>query len=1179
MPFHITAKLLSWRSFLLLPFRALLGRRSSSHFTPLGDSETAETQGICKYDVFISFRGSDTRNTFVDHLYHHLIRKGIFVFKDDTQLHKGQLISPQLVQAIKNSRVSIVVFSKDYASSSWCLDEMATIAECHQQFKQIVFPVFYDVDPSHVRNQSGVYEDAFVLHTEKYNHDPAKVGLWKRAMTGFGRSVGWDVRNKPEFGEIKKLVQAVIESLGHKFSGFADDLIGIQTRVEALERILKLHSKNDDFRVLGIWGMGGIGKTTHATVLYDKISYQFDACCFIEDVRQIYKDGGAIAVQKQILYQTLDEVNLEEYSPSEISGIIRNRLHNIKVLLVLDNVDQLEQLQEMAIDPKLLHTGSRMVITTRDEHILKVYGANVVYNVPLLNDSDACQLFYKKAFKIDDPTNRHMEMIPKVLKYTERLPLAIRVVGSFLCTRDAIQWRDALDRLRSNPDNKIMNVLQMSFEGLQPEEKEIFLHIACFFNGEKKDYVKRILHACGLHPHIGIPVITEKSLINIRNREIHMHEMLQELGKEIVRQQFPKDPGSWSRLWLYQDFQDVLMTGTGTNKVKAIVVDKKKDIPEYYQLRAEGLSIMRGLIILILYDKNFSGSLNFLSNSLKYLLWHGYPFTSLPLNFEPYHLVELNLPNSNIRQLWQGFKYLPCLKRLDLSKSKYLFETPNFEGCRRLEWLDLTGCTNLLRVHPSIGLLEKLDFLSLEGCSNLASLNIGTEFNLCSLRVLHLSGCVALESTPDFTEFSNLEYLDIDQCMSLALIDQSIGNLTKLKFLSLRDCINVFSIPQSVNSMTSLITLDLCGCLKLEKLPLLGQISVSAELMPSQCLEYLIFLDLGFCNLNIVSNGIGDLMCLERLNLEGNNFVTLPHMGRLSRLAYLNIAHCNNLQVLPALPHATSLGGRYFKTVSGSHNHRSGLYIFDCPFFDYLKQSQDLGFWWLQRLVKNPCHFRCGFDIVIPGNEVPPWFSHQYMGGLSVRVANIMNDQWLGVAFCAAFEKYDHPIMGSSPLFYLSFESEHVEESLYMPLRLDLNKVDGLHSKHLWLIYISRPHCHFVTTGASISFKAQPGLKIKEWGLRMVFEQDVFDPNFIDPVDGFCYDYAHESSSSTGPKIQLPYNWLLTEDVHGSSSNSESKLQLPYNWFVTEEEENETIEVNAKENNLSSMGLSTRQSL
>jgi len=148
------------------------------------------------YDVFISFRGVDTRDTFTDHLYAHLIKKGIFTYMDAQQLQKGESISLQLRKAIQHSRVSIVVFSKDYAGSTWCLDEMSVIAECLTKLKQIVLPVFYYVDPSHVRKQNGKYENAFVLHTETFKHDQQKVDGWKRAMTCLAGLAGWDVTDR-----------------------------------------------------------------------------------------------------------------------------------------------------------------------------------------------------------------------------------------------------------------------------------------------------------------------------------------------------------------------------------------------------------------------------------------------------------------------------------------------------------------------------------------------------------------------------------------------------------------------------------------------------------------------------------------------------------------------------------------------------------------------------------------------------------------------------------------------------------------------------------------------------------------------------------------------------------------------------------------------------------------------
>ena len=162
----------------------------------------SSSRRVYKYDVFLSFRGTDVRNNFIDHLYHHLMSKGISTFIDEKGYGKGVPISLQLPQAIKDSRISIVVFSRGYARSTWCLDEMVAIVDYHQELaivdyhqelKQVVFPVFYDVHPSDVRRQTGVYEEAFALHLEKFGKDSYKLDRWMTAMTYLANLAGFIV--------------------------------------------------------------------------------------------------------------------------------------------------------------------------------------------------------------------------------------------------------------------------------------------------------------------------------------------------------------------------------------------------------------------------------------------------------------------------------------------------------------------------------------------------------------------------------------------------------------------------------------------------------------------------------------------------------------------------------------------------------------------------------------------------------------------------------------------------------------------------------------------------------------------------------------------------------------------------------------------------------------------------
>ena len=149
-----------------------------------------------RHDVFLSFRGTDTRDTFTDHLYGALDRGNFNTFRDDEKLPRGEEISSNLLEGIEESRIAIIVFSKNYANSKWCLDELVKIMECKEEKGQRVFPIFYHVEPTEVRNQSGIYGEAFKNHeTNADEEKKKKIKEWRAALRKAGQLKGYPLQN------------------------------------------------------------------------------------------------------------------------------------------------------------------------------------------------------------------------------------------------------------------------------------------------------------------------------------------------------------------------------------------------------------------------------------------------------------------------------------------------------------------------------------------------------------------------------------------------------------------------------------------------------------------------------------------------------------------------------------------------------------------------------------------------------------------------------------------------------------------------------------------------------------------------------------------------------------------------------------------------------------------------
>ena len=145
------------------------------------------------YEVFVSFNGDDTRTSFTDHLFAALKRREIRTFRDNREIERGEDIWTELERAIEMSSIAVIVFSRNYTASTWCLDELAKIIECKRSLRQIVLPVFYDVRPSKVRALKENLAEQYASHVERFGED--KLQKWRDALTEAANMAGWDLQN------------------------------------------------------------------------------------------------------------------------------------------------------------------------------------------------------------------------------------------------------------------------------------------------------------------------------------------------------------------------------------------------------------------------------------------------------------------------------------------------------------------------------------------------------------------------------------------------------------------------------------------------------------------------------------------------------------------------------------------------------------------------------------------------------------------------------------------------------------------------------------------------------------------------------------------------------------------------------------------------------------------------
>ncbi|CAJ1950185.1 unnamed protein product [Sphenostylis stenocarpa] len=876
--------------------------------------------------VFLSFRGDDTRRGFTGHLFDSLERRGIKTFKDDHDLERGKVISVELMKAIEDSMFALIILSPNYASSTWCLDELQKIVEC----KKEVFPIFHCVDPSDVRHQRGCFAKAFREHEEKFREDRKKVERWRLALRKVASYSGWDSKDQHEATLIETIVGHIQKKLIPRLPCFTDNLVGIDSRVKEVNSLMGMLL--NDVRFIGIWGMGGIG------------------------------------------------------------------------------------------------------------------------------------------MDIDEVVN--------------------------------------------------------------------------------------ILENCGDHPKIGIDILIERSLLTLDRitNKLGMHDLLQDMGRNIVYQESPNEPGKRSRLWSQKDIDYVLTKNKGTDEIQGIVLNLVQPYDYEARWNTEAFNKISQLRLLKLCDMQLLRGLNCLPSALKVVHWRGCPLKTLPLTNQLDEVIDLKLPHSRIEQLWHGTKLLEKLKFINLSFSKNLKQSPDFVGVPNLESLVLEGCTSLTEVHPSLIRHKKLVMLNLKDCRRFKTLP--SKMETSSLNGLNLSGCSEFKRLPEFAE--SMEHLSVLSLEGTAItkLPTSLGCLVGLAHLNMKNCKNLVCLPDTIHKLKSLIVLNVSGCSKLSSLPdglkeikcleelnasetaiqelpssvfylenlkdisvagckgpvsnsinnfflpfkrLFGnqQTSIGFRLPPSIRLPSLWKINLSYCNLSEESfpDDFCHLSSLVVLDLTGNNFVSLPScISKLSNLERLILNFCKKLQRLPELPsnmrgldasNCTSLEISKF-------NPSKPCSLFSSPIKCRLPRQ-------LKCLFEELHLPRERFDMLIPGSEIPPWFSpNKTVSFAKISIPqNCPMDEWVGFALCFLIVSYAVPpdvCHHEVECYLFGPNGKEFISSRYLP---PMEPCDP----HLYILYLSFDElCGIICKGGDcreIEFVLKRyccySLEIVRCGSRLVCKQDVED--------------------------------------------------------------------------------------
>ncbi|GLJ22686.1 hypothetical protein SUGI_0427310 [Cryptomeria japonica] len=621
---------------------------------------------------------------------------------------------------------------------------------------------------------------------------------------------------------VKKVVNDIIKTLDRVPLEVAKYPVGLETVKKAVIQKLHLDSAQTVIKV-GIWGIGGIGKTTVAKAVYNEVYGSFNATSFVFNVRST----SLTKLQGQILK---DLVNYEKEPPCVEEGkfLLRHRLRGIRILVILDDVDDRVQLDALA--GLWLSRGSRLIITSRDKHILNAAQISLeyIFQISGLQKTEGLQLFCWHAFLRPSPIPSYEDLSKRIVEACKGHPLSLEVIGAFLYGKqndtDIECWKETLDNIAINRD--IFKTLKISYSGLSAEEREIFLDVACFFIGEGTTNPILFWKSMYKNVHTTITNLSMKLLIKIDEKGVFdMHDLVRDMGRIIAKK-------GKTRQWQMTQSSSLFDIVSNINKSGLHLYKsypgwrKMLCTPSLRYLHLEHVQIEDNMesfhanLRWLRVDSCSISSTKHSSNLFKEAnLAIKKKSTSVVRSKSQLRILDIT-DCSSLEKFPDTIGNLTELQSLKLCRFQMLTCIPNtIANLSQLLYLNLTYCENLSYLPETIGNLSQLQYLNLTYCENLSHLP-DTIGNLLQLQYLNLSRCLMLECLPNtIANLSQLLFLNLTYCEGLSYLPETIGSLSQLQYLNLSCCKILIGLPDSIGKLSQLKQLSLSWCERLQSLP------------------------------------------------------------------------------------------------------------------------------------------------------------------------------------------------------------------------------------------------------------------------------------------------------------------------------------------------------------------------